>query len=64
MCNLLLQDACTIGDNSTLIDKTGFQQNDVMFGPPLPPPSWPTKVSIDITNALLEKLLLNVCLVV
>lgn len=42
VCNLLLQDACAIGDNNTIMDKTGFY-NDVMFGPQLPPPSWQTK---------------------
>ena len=47
MCNLLLEDACAIEDNSTIIDKTDFQRNDVMFGPPLPPHSWLTKVSND-----------------
>ena len=41
----MLRNACAIGDNSTIIAETGFQQNDVMFGPPLPPPSWLTKVS-------------------
>lgn len=54
MCNLLLEDACAIGDNSTVIDKTDFQHNDVMFGPPLPPPSWLTKVNNSAITALLE----------
>ena len=57
MCNLLLQDVCAIGDNSTLIDKTAFKQNDIMFGPPLPPPSWLSKVSIVTVHVLLENLL-------
>ena len=58
MCNLLLQDACAIGDNNTIMDKTGFY-NDVMFGPQLPPPSWQTKVSSGIVNTTVVKFLLN-----
>ncbi|KAJ7381721.1 hypothetical protein OS493_039370 [Desmophyllum pertusum] len=45
VCNLVvLKDTCAIGDNNTVIDVTDFQQNDIVFGPPLPPPSWQTKV--------------------
>ena len=48
MCNIVVLKAntCGIGDNSTVIDVTGLQQNDIVFGPPLPPPSWQNKVSM------------------
>ena len=46
VCNLdISEDKCVEGDNSTVTD---FEHNNVMFGPPLPPPSWQTKVIIII----------------
>lgn len=44
ICNLdISEDKCVEGDNSTVTD---FEHNNVMFGPPLPPPSWQTKAQV------------------
>lgn len=44
VCNLdISEDKCVEGDNSTVTD---FEHNNVMFGPPLPPPSWQTKAQV------------------
>lgn len=38
------RDVCVMEDNSTLAGLTGFEQNSLVYGPALPPPSWHTKV--------------------
>ena len=35
-------------DNSTLEGLTGFEQNSLVYGPALPPPSWHTKVGLGL----------------
>ena len=38
------KDTCDVHDNSTVIDASGFEQSNIMYGPALPPHSWQTKV--------------------